>query len=280
MKAYLCTPDCGPLPLADWMMLSDLRFDGIRTDVRIDLGAPAIVANVAAAGRDAIFIADARGTVDQTLAICVAIAKAAMGMGGGAALEVGNEPDRAGKWGKTPRDYGKLVAAAAELAWEQAPDLQVVSGGIATTSPDAIAWLAEAVRMMPPEVRVGFHPYRHLSQPPGLARPGYTSREAEYRALRTAAQGRALWATEVGWHTAPRGRAFPLCFTSTRWSDGEVAAFLREELRINAAQDVDVCCIYQLQDGPNAGDPEQCFGIRRITGQLKPSAYVVREWRG
>lgn len=278
MRVLLCTPDCGPLPLSDWMLLADLGFDGIRTDVRRPGDAAALVANVTAAGKDAIFIADDKDP-DECLEIVEALA-VAIGRDKRdclMAVEVGNEPDRS-HWKPDPDGFGQLVAQAYDIVRRLSPDTRVVSGGIASLSPEALGWLERALVYIPQAVAVGFHPYRDGG--PRVPRPGYKSRTEEMAALSRLAGDHMLWCTEIGWHTAPRRRDFPLCFTSTKLSDGEVAAYLREELRIEYQFGAEVCCIFQIQDGPSPTEYEHRFGIRRTDGTLKPSAYAVREWRG
>lgn len=282
MRVLLNAGFGSPLSLADWSLIHDLGFDGIRTDVLREGDAGGLVANVTAAHRDGLFIAPADvPLIDETLAVVEAVAIAAKVSRAPelVALEVGNEPDRSGRWRHDAAGFGRLVAQAAGVAWSILPDLRVVSGGIATLSRDALAWLAQAAQHFPAEVAVGYHPYR--STPPGLPRDGFASRDAEFAELHRIAAGRAVWCTEVGFHTAPRSRDFPLCFTRTRWSDSEVASFLRSELRFNAAAMAEVCCLYQLNDGAAwRTESEDAFGIRRVDGTLKPSAYVAREWRG
>lgn len=280
MRVLLCTPDCGPLPPEDWSLIRyDLGFAGIRTDVRRPSDAAPLVANVAGCAAYGLFIADARSRADTCLAIVEALAQAIRPLARPQmlAIEVGNEPDRDGRWRADPAGYGQLVQRACDVVRRLAPGAPVVTGGIGTLSPDALRWLGLALAHVPRDVAVGYHPYRDGG--PRVPRPGYSSREAEMQALATVAGGRALWCTEIGWSTAPRRRDFPLCFTRTAWSDGEVAAFLREELRIEERSLAEVACVYQLQDGPHATEMEDRFGIRRTDGALKPAAYAAREWR-
>ena len=285
MRVMICIPQPADrseaFPLEVWSLIHDLGFDGVRTDVRREGDAGALVANVTAAGRDGLLIApvDVRD-IDETLAVVEAIAIATKVSRAPelVSLEVGNEPDRSGRWRNDPAGFGRLVAAAAEVAWAQLPDLQVVSGGIATLSREALDWLSLAAPHMPRDVAIGYHPYRQTA--PGIPRKGFASRAAEFAALRRIAGPRSLWNTEIGWHTAPRPNGFPLCFTKTARSETEVAAYLREELRLNERAGAEVVCVYQLNSGPAwRTESEDAFGVRRFDGSLRPAAYVAREWR-
>lgn len=285
MRVLICVPQpatrSDAFPLEVWSLIQDLGFDGVRTDVRREGDAGALVANVTAAGRDGLLIAPVDvADIDQTLAVVEAIAIAAKVSRAPEliALEVGNEPDRSGRWRHDAAGFGRLVAAAAELAWAQLPDLQVVSGGIATLSREALDWLALAMPYIPRNVAVGYHPYRQTA--PGIPRKGFASRAAEFAELRRLAGPRAIWNTEIGFHTAPRPNGFPLCFTKTARSETEVAAYLREEMRLNARAGAEVACVYQLNCGSAwRTESEDAFGVRRPDGSLRPAAYVAREWR-
>lgn len=272
MRVLLCTPDCGPLPLSDWSLIGDLQFDGIRTDVRRPGDAPALVANVVAAGKDAIFIADHRQGAAACLEIVTAIASA---IGPDArpemfAIEVGNECDLSGPFVKDPDGFGRLVANAANAVRVLSPNTRVVSGGISHCGKDKLKWLKSAIRHFPAEVAVGYHPYRDTG--PGEGRPDYGSRGEEFASLAVVVGTHQAWCTEIGWHTAPRKKR-------PQWTDGQVEIFLRDELQREKEFGAEVMAIFQIHDGPDPNQYEHRFGIRRVDGALKPSAYVIRGWR-
>lgn len=261
-------------------MIGDLSFDGIRTDVRKPGDAPAIVSNVIAAGKDAIFIADHRQGPTACLEIVTAIA-AAIGPDARPnmlAVEVGNECDLPGPFERNPQGFGKMVANAAEIVRGMAPTTTVVSGGISHCGVEKLRWLNAAMFYFPPDVAVGYHPYRDSG--PEKGRPDYSSREEEFFALAGIAGGRPVWATEIGWHTAPRKKKGFLAHGHEWWTDEQVAKFLVEELRREMLFGAEVMAIFQIHDGPDGQQAEHRFGIRRTDGTLKPSAFAVKEWRG
>jgi len=279
VRVGLCAGFGETLSPQDWSLIrSDLGFCGIRQDIPRADAAPALITNIAWASAPlSIALVNVRGTIDGTLETAdeVAVAAKATGCDARLAIEVGNEEDINGRWGNDPRGYGHLVASVEDLLSVHAPRVRVVTAGIGTISRESLAWLAEAMPFVPASVAVGYHPYR--SSPPGVPRKGYSSREAEFAALRAIAGDRALWCTEIGWHTAPRPKGFPLCWMSERWSDSEVASFLRSELRLNAEAGAEAAFIFQLNDGADQKNREHRFGIRRMDGSLKPSAQVARE---
>ncbi len=88
---------------------------------------------------------------------------------------------------------------------------------------------------------------------------GFANRDREVHWLRAAIGDRPFSVTEFGY---PDGDM----------SEEEAARRIRVEFEFWAGK-ADFACLYQLNDG--RGTHEQ-FGIRRLDGSWKPSAYVLR----
>lgn len=283
MLVPICVPQppeaSTPLPRSEWAVVLGYTWDGIRTDVRREQDAGALVRDVVEVGSDAILVTPTQD-IDAALAVAEAVAVSAKlsGRPHTITLEVGNEPDLSGRWAGDPEGFGRLVAACAEMARGYLPELQVISGGVSNVSQRALAWLTRAARQMPHEVVVGYHAYRNTA--PNVPLKGYASREDEFKALRAAAGDRMLACTETGWHTAPRPKGFPLCWLSESWSEAEVAAHLRTEVRLHAERALAThCCVYQLRSGPDRRNDQDSFGILRADGTPRAAARVGQEWR-
>lgn len=283
MLVPICVPQppaaSAPLPRAEWAVVLGYSWDGIRTDVRREEDAGPLVRDAVEVGSDAILVTPTQD-IDAAMAVAEAVAVTAKLSGRPhlITLEVGNEPDLTPEWAGDPEGFGRLVAACAEIARGYVPDLQVISGGVSNVSQRALAWLTRAVRQIPSEVVVGYHCYRNTA--PNVPLKGYASRGDEFKTLRAAAGARMLACTETGWHTAPRPRAFPFCWLKESWSEAEVAANLRAELRLHAERALAThCCVYQLRSGPNAKNDQDSFGITRVDGSPRPAARVAQEWR-
>jgi hypothetical protein len=263
----------------DLALIRSLGYDGIRQDVPTAPIAQALVDNVLDAGLVGIFVVPV-AEEDACHEIAHAVARRAVARQQGAlvVIEVGNEEDLSGKrWSRNPVGWAALVADVSVIAASHsniAPggQVRVVSGGVSSLSRQAMGWLERSrVRELP--VGVGYHQYR--STPPREALDGYASRGDEFRALRDAAGSRSLWMTESGWHTAKRTEGCWPLRKSWAYTDTEVAEFLREEARLNEAHGAECFVTYQLNDGENPANDQDCFGIRRTDGSLKPSAKVL-----
>lgn len=193
-------------------------------------------------------------------------------MGVYAVYEIGNELD--GK--QTPSAYAHSFYACEHWIRMIAPDAEVLTAGIRNTGQDPLEWLRRVLStgLVSQQAGVGYHTYR--ATPPGVPYEGFERREDEFEALRRIAGGRKHYCTEIGWSTAPRKASGCAGWFGKRWSynDDQVAEFLDYELRLNRDQGAECFTIFQLNDGP-VNDNEGRFGIRKLTGELKPSAYVV-----
>lgn len=259
------------LPAEDLALIRDLGYTGIRQDVKAAHGyeyVADLVSNALAFMESrAIFVVNA--LVAQELAQRVAVATKASAVGSRCIVEVGNEADADRYWGVNPEDYGKLVADTVAMTLRTDPQLTVISGGITSTSKEALKWLRTVVNYLPSTCGIGFHTYR--SGPPDEPLEGFRSRGDEFSELREIANGRDLYNTEFGWSTKPRPKPFPLCWQKKSLSNGTVAAYLFSEIAINRANGVKSVCVYQLNDPPTGPD----FGIRYNDGTLKPQSQVL-----
>jgi len=255
----------------DLMLIRDLGYMGIRQDIRLGYSYEFVKALVENAlpvpNSKAIFIVEARGA--QDLAQRVAVATRTLGAGSRCVVEVGNEPDTDEYWRYHPEEFGQLVSDTAAMVERTDPALVVISGGITSTSKDALSWLRAAAHYIPATCGIGFHTYR--SGPPATPLPGFRSRGDEFDMLREVAGGRTLYNTEFGWSTKPKSKGFPLCWVKTGLSNETAAAYLFSEIGINRANGVQSICVYQLNDPPSG--PE--FGIRYLDGTLKPQSQVL-----
>lgn len=267
------------LSTADLALIRSLGYQGVRQDVPTVEGAAGLVDNLLDADLMGIFVVPvAREDACHDIAHAVARRAVERQQGGLVVLEVGNEEDLSGKrWARDPHGWAALVADVSIIAAGHsniAPGgpVRVVSGGVSSVSRQAMGWLERSSVCELP-VGIGYHQYR--STPPSDALDGYGSRAEEFRALRDAAGDRETWMTECGWHTARRRVGTWPFRKAWSYSDAEVARFLSEEM---ARQDeVGARCFvtYQLNDGKDPRNDQDCFGIRRMEGSLKPSARVL-----
>jgi len=141
---------------------------------------------------------------------------------------------------------------------------QMITGGISSLGNKSLEWLKKAWDHS--FWKLGFHPYR-TTEPPDS---GVMERIGMLRKIAPAAQ---LWNTECGWHTCKSKKS---CFRSVQFSEEQVAQFLKEDIEYHQRAFCESYTVYQLNDGP--GDCityENHFGIRRVDGTWKPSAYIL-----
>lgn len=279
MKYILNAGFGSPLPTDDLALIRSLGYEGVRQNIPTEALAPSLLDNLLDAGLHALCILPVEEE-DICHLIAHALARRAVErqQGGMVVLEVGNEEDLSGKrWARDPRAWAALVADISVISSSHssiAPGgpITVVSGGVSSVSRQAMGWLERSrVRELP--VSIGYHQYR--STPPSHPLDGYSSRADEFRALRDAAGDLEVWMTESGWHTARRtSGTWPL---RKKWaySDTQVAEFLREEMSRNEEVGARCFVTYQLNDGPDPSNDQDCFGIRRTDGSLKPSAWIL-----
>jgi len=243
MKLYLNVYDY-PLPTELLVSLQGLGWGGLRRDVEIPEEIPGILEEGEIFGFSTILLLNKPpGECESFLRACHSFRDAM--------VEVGNE------WDTTA---SPLEAKAAWTACLPLLGEKMITGGITSLSSQALAWLGKALSPIFPNV--GFHPYR-TTEPPTP-----TIRE-DIRKLKALAPASRLWNTECGWHTA---KSKVSCFKSVQFDDFQVANFLEKDVAYHQEEDVESYTVYQLNDGPNPKNYEDCFGIRRVDGTWKPSA--------
>jgi hypothetical protein len=187
-------------------------------------------------------------------------------------FEIGNEPTAGSKRRRWPPEaFGKAVARAARAIWEiGGPGTLVVSGGIHNPDRERQAWLRRAAAHFPPpdEARfaVGFHDYAPGMGDPDVPHVGFATRDEQVGRLQ--ALGWPLFDTESGGHTGPR----------EGHTEAQVARWLTRRLDQGREWGLLGTVVYQLDDGPDPGNHEDCFGLRRRDGSLKPSGLALRQW--
>jgi len=255
----------------DLALIRELGYAGIRQDIRLgysyDFVAALVTNALPESDSRAIFVVEAAGA--QDLAQRVGLATRSLTAGIRCILEVGNEEDADSYWRYHPEEFGQLVSDTALMVERTDPTLTVISGGITSTSKDALSWLRAAAHYIPATCGIGFHTYRTGS--PDTPLPGFVSRGDEFDLLRDSVGGRSLYNTEFGWSTKPKSKPFPLCWFKDSLSNETAAAYLSSEIGINRANGVESICVYQLNDPPTG--PE--FGIRYLDGTLKPQSQVL-----
>jgi len=88
---------------------------------------------------------------------------------------------------------------------------------------------------------------------------------------RAIAGARSWGVSEFGYHTGPQKTGHLWWAKRWRWTDAQIADFVRQEWALWALAGASFACLYQLNDGLS-GDPLDRYGIRYATGEWKPVA--------
>lgn len=190
---------------------------------------------------------------------------------GPAYIEVGNEWDRKGV---TPEE--------ARTTWldclsQMDPRVTLVTGGTSSVSLDSYYWLMDATADLPRNVIIGIHGYPGRNDPQNPQDD--PARYSRYRLSRYS--DRTYWITEVGWGRGPRPRPFPLCWLNQRRSEEEQAECFAVDARLAREAYIPFYCAYQVADGPDPSNPEDCHGLYRDDGSARPSVpALVRSFNG
>jgi len=207
-------------------------------------------------------------------------------------LEVLNEPNYQDQppssyWGSHPEEFGQLVWRVWDMIRRVEPRIRCVSGGIGASDKRGREYLRRAVPFFPPPdasgtCAVGYHAYRPEQGPWSRHSSGFTSREQEWAALESVAGGRAIWQTEVGYHTAGQTicplASMPSFCVTTALSEEEAANRLEGELEFNDRHGVGVFVIYKLLSGPDASYHDDNYGLLTRDGLEKESARRLSAW--
>jgi hypothetical protein len=285
MKLYLNAGFGEPLGHELLRTIADRGFAGIRQDIPTPNAVRPLINEIAMAGIHAILLVNG-GKMDQPpeqvpgLAANVARLVRRLGIENRVAIEVGNEPDASPHYANNPERFAHLVHASHAKIRTESRWVQIITGGVTTTSNEALNYLAATVDFgIPEDCTIGYHSYR-TTREPEWAHKGFPSREAEFATLKEIADRRPIANTEIGWHTAPsviRYGCWGLRKKTVQFSDEQVADFAGREFYLNADAGAESLTWFQLNDGPDASSYEHRFGIRRQDGTWKPVADTLRE---
>lgn len=288
MRLYLNAGFGDPLGAATLQQLQDLGFSGVRQDIPTGERTEALCRDLAAGqltpillvagGRMGVVSPGMRPQDIVDLARHVAIHAERAGLFDReipAAIELGNEPDiEKSRYRNRPDLFSEVVREAAAAIRRVSTRAVIVSGGIANTDERGLEYLRRAmVHGFPDDCAIGYHSYRTTATP-DKAHRGFSSRDAEFAALKALAGHRPIWCTEVGWHTAPSTVAvvswLPFWRRKVQYSDAQVADFFEQEVEIHRRHGAAVFSWFQYNDGTNPQEYEHAFGIRRLSGEIKP----------
>lgn len=273
MRVYLQAGFGDPIGADAFSLIRTLGYDGVRLGVHSSLDVPSLVLDVTGSGLRPLWVVPLSLDLNTEETVEALIHESARAWAPYEyAIQVGNEENLK----VDPYDYARWFAETEIACRLITPTVQLVTAGISTTSKGAIRWLKAALSGVGEQAIVGFHSYRRDDHPsPSSPQEGFSSRGAEFAALKAAANGRRLWNTEVGWHTAPRKKGCWIFKKTFSLSNEQVALYLREEMALNADAGIEVLTVYQLNDGPDPQNNQDRFGIRTVDGELKPQAYVA-----
>jgi hypothetical protein len=276
---------------ASWPFIESVGFHFVRQDIPIDAGDRVLTALLSEfVGRRTRLLALLGGGTNRTragrriepqvfAALGARVATVAAALGVDPLVEVGNEPDIGHpEYAARPGDFAAAVSITHAALRRAGFHGAVVSGGISNLSRERLDYLAAVVRAgLPPDVILGFHRYPHrfsAEQP----HPGFASRDAEWARLMEIAGARDVACTELGHHTAPRGRRrFGVFGPRRRLTDEEVARDVVFDLDFFRDRGCLMAAVYQLNDGPS-DRPVDRYGIRDTTGRAKPVVEGIRRF--
>jgi hypothetical protein len=183
-------------------------------------------------------------------------------------LEVINEADLRGM---SPASYLSAVLTVYEHVEGRH---RIWAGGVSNTTASKLRWLRSVVVALPSDVGVTLHRYPKNGEGPAAPQDGFRARADEFRAIRSLVGQRPWGCSEHGHHTGPQSKGWWLWRRTWRWTDGQVADFGRQEMKLWRDAGASFAVWYQLNDGVGA-DPLDRFGIRRLDGSWKPVAHTL-----
>jgi hypothetical protein len=256
------------LRLEQLLEIKALGFSGVRQDILSPADAGELVSETIVAKMPSLFIC-------RSVAAAQATAKA-IRLWPSQGIEIGNEEDSK----QTPRAYYRQLIEMSTAIRLVNRDVQIWTAGLTAHDEKRLAWLEDVYTLgVPSDIGCCVHGYAQ-KLPPGVPRPGFKSRAAEYAKIRSIiGPERKLAQSEIGYHTAPF-RVKTGWFTSTtrQWTNEQVASFLQGELTIAKANGLLFSTIFQLNDGPDPLNHEHNFGLRGLNGAWKPQAAAVSQW--
>ncbi len=196
-------------------------------------------------------------------------------------IEVGNEPNlqqHGGPLYKDPESFARWLHLIPAEIWSENKNVEVISGGICGLHKRSIKYFKRVfdTYFLPRKLIIGFHPYRS-DKTFEESHEEITDAFIDFR--RIIGNERRFAVTEIGWHTAPQHTSsiFPCRRKEFRFNDEDVANFAEREILMWRTKGAELVNWYQLNDGLNEFDGEDCFGIRDIDGRRKPVANAI--WR-
>lgn len=263
----------------DLPLIDSLKFAGVRRDVTVE-HIDEYAAEIAAYPNlyalcivQSALTVPAAQVVTESVVIAQALVKAGLEHRSG--IEIGNEPNLTGGWGKDAKQFQACVNACYQAIRAVSQAIDVVSGGVSNTGKEQQDWLKKLVNGLDPAVVVGYHTYRLESA--DTPQTGFSSRTAEQAALLAILGTRRHMNTETGW-TCLKGQArygpFGLFHRTVQLTEAQVASYVRREFQIAKDAGCESVSLYQLNDAVTGG-----FGIRRLSdGSLKPVAAIAAEF--
>ncbi len=243
-------------------------FSGVRQDILSPADAGELVSETVVAKMPSLFIV-------RSVAVARVTARA-IRLWPSQGIEIGNEEDSK----QSPKAYYRSLIEMSTAIRLVNRDVPIWTAGITAHDGKRLGWLEEVYKLgVPSDIGCCVHGYAQ-ELPPGVPRPGFSSRAAEYAAIRRIiGPERRLAQSEIGWHTAPfRVRKGWFSTVTRQWTDEQVAGFLQGELTVAKNNGLLFSTIFQQGDGPDPRNHEHRFGIRRLDGTWKPQAAAVTEW--
>jgi hypothetical protein len=217
-----------------------VRIDAMESDPSVML---AMIAETTEAGLIPLVIVDSVDQLDH--------------LSSGLDVEWTNEPDG----DISPSDYFKTFKLACDKAKERG--IKLWAPAISNLDEDSLKWLND-LRVEGqgwPDGLYGISVHRYGDGSFNHPHRGFSSRDSEVKWLKAACQGKPFIVTEVG---------YPVSDPITE--EGQAEA-LKKEFTFWEGHGAEALFVYQLNDGP--GNPmHESFGIRRVDGSWKPSAYL------
>jgi len=198
-------------------------------------------------------------------------------------IEIGNEPDLAHEYWRTqPFSLGGVFQDAANAIGAMLPKATVLCPSVSNLDKDSIGYLRRMFpKGLPEGTACAFHRYPFATDAVD-AHPGFANRYQEVEAVRRIVGSHTpLYVTECGIHEGPhiKKKLFGLCKKKFWLSETDVAKVVTDDLRFWLRAGVRGAAIYQLNSGPDRGEREDTYGIRRFeepwNGEWKPVAQAL-----
>jgi len=205
-------------------------------------------------------------------------------------FNLGTEATLRDSFKNNPEKYANVINAAAGAIWKHLPNIPIVVSTTDQTSRQRLEFVKAVVPLLHSNLAVAVHTYRTDTSPDTPA-DGFNSREEENAAVHDALQGRDLWNTETGWHTALRkwglckslgwfGNFLTELFTGNscqgRFTELEVGTFITREIELHKGR-AKGFVVYQAYSG-HTDDSEDHFGLFDVSHQPNPRLAIVKQY--